>query len=310
MCPSVTSLFEPPRPQPLHYCPYGAPILHLQILNRFEPPMQITAFKALHSHPPPALFLIDPAHAVPAAGSRGRDHSHDVGGAGSTERNPRRDHQKIVGIRHQPLLEGRAASVPQDHVEIVAGLLHPDGHGAVVVEHILLPHVAVAPRVGQFRIDAPAQRQLPRRLLERGNGQHGHTGSRLGGSQYRRSAEGEAHDTLGLDGTRDLTGRDDDGVGGCLVGDGIVLMEHGVVVRIGFDSVDDALLHRYGFLGVLSRSTLGAQHDGVGAVVNGRRDVARLGPRGGRTLDHALEHLRRHDDGLSALPARIDDLLL
>ena len=52
------------------------------------------------------------------------------------------------------------------------------------------------------------------------------------------------------------------------------------------------------------------QHHGIGAVVDGGRDVGRLGPRRRRRLDHRFEHLRRDDHRLAGRRQSADQLLL
>ena len=61
---------------------------------------------------------------------------------------------------------------------------------------------------------------------------------------------------------------------------------------------------------VQSGGGLGRQHHGVRAVVDGVGHVRRLGARGARQADHALEHLRGGDHGLARLAAHADDAFL
>ncbi len=74
--------------------------------------------------------------------------------------------------------------------------------------------------------------------------------------------------------------------------------------------VRDRGLHLHGLHRVLAGRRLAREHHGVGAVVDGVRDVRDLGARGARVADHRVEHLRRGDDGLVGRVALGDDGLL
>ncbi|MPL96820.1 hypothetical protein SDC9_43004 [bioreactor metagenome] len=76
--------------------------------------------------------------------------------------------------------------------------------------------------------------------------------------------------------------------------------------RPGHDALHG--LHRPERIGPLC--SLAGEHDGIGAVKNGVRHIACLGP--GRTgiADHGVQHLGGHDDRLALHPADVDDALL
>ena len=61
---------------------------------------------------------------------------------------------------------------------------------------------------------------------------------------------------------------------------------------------------------IVADRRLGRQHHGVGAVEHGVGDVADLGARRRRGVDHRLQHLRRRDDRGALLDAVADDPLL
>ena len=63
----------------------------------------------------------------------------------------------------------------------------------------------------------------------------------------------------------------------------------------------------YGLDWVFTISGLAAEHNGVGAVVDGVCDIGDLGAGRARVLDHRVEHLRGHDDGLLRLDALADE---
>ena len=63
----------------------------------------------------------------------------------------------------------------------------------------------------------------------------------------------------------------------------------------------------HGLDGVFAIGGLAAEHDGVGAVIDGVCDVGDLGAGRARVLDHRVEHLRGHDDGLLRLNALADE---
>ena len=63
----------------------------------------------------------------------------------------------------------------------------------------------------------------------------------------------------------------------------------------------------YGLDWVFAIGGLAAEHDGVGAVIDGVCDVGDLGAGRSRVLDHRVEHLRGHDDGLLRLNALADE---
>ena len=63
----------------------------------------------------------------------------------------------------------------------------------------------------------------------------------------------------------------------------------------------------YGLDGVFAIGGLAAEHDGVGAVIDGVCDVGDFGAGRARVLDHRVEHLRGHDDGLLRLDALADE---
>ena len=65
--------------------------------------------------------------------------------------------------------------------------------------------------------------------------------------------------------------------------------------------------HRHGLVREAPKRRLPGQHDRVRALSNGDRDVRDLGARRRRVLDHRLEHVRGHDDGLAALAAALHD---
>ena len=74
--------------------------------------------------------------------------------------------------------------------------------------------------------------------------------------------------------------------------------------------IDDARHRLHDDDRVLAHARLTREHDRVGAVQDGVGDVAGLGARGNRVVDHRLEHLRRDDDGLGHAAAEFDGALL
>mmetsp|Transcript_5057 Transcript_5057/g.10206 ORF Transcript_5057/g.10206 Transcript_5057/m.10206 type:complete len:238 (-) Transcript_5057:974-1687(-) len=151
---------------------------------------------------------------------------------------------------------------------------------------------------------------MTRSLLKRRYRQNGHPRTPLRAPKGGGSPQSEADDGLRVNGVGDLTGGRDHGVRGGLFeaeGGGIYVVS---VVSVGLYAIYDALLHGYGFFGVLSCRALGAEHDGVRPVVNCRGHVGGLRPGGSGVVDHALEHLRGDDDRLAHLSASVDDSFL
>jgi len=57
-------------------------------------------------------------------------------------------------------------------------------------------------------------------------------------------------------------------------------------------------------------STFRRKHDGISSIVNGSSDITGFGTGGSRRLNHALQHLCGHHDGLALLTAFVHNLLL
>ena len=76
---------------------------------------------------------------------------------------------------------------------------------------------------------------------------------------------------------------------------------------IGLDAADDAIHHGHGLGRIVTGCTFRRQHDGIGALVDGRGHVRGFGARRGRRVDHGLKHLGGDDHRLSGLPATVDD---
>ena len=106
-----------------------------------------------------------------------------------------------------------------------------------------------------------------------------------------------------LDGAGDRVRRGGDGVGAGRLRRKLGRVHEGVVARVGFDLDRDAVHHLDGLDRKLADGGLGRQHDGVGAVEHGGRDVRHLGARRHRRRGHAFEHLRRDDDRLAGARA-------
>ena len=80
--------------------------------------------------------------------------------------------------------------------------------------------------------------------------------------------------------------------------------------RILFDGADDPGHRLDCGQWVLTDRGFAGQHDRVGAVEHGVRDVGSLSPGRTRVLDHRFEHLGRHDHGFGVLPCHLDGALL
>mmetsp|Transcript_63779 Transcript_63779/g.151005 ORF Transcript_63779/g.151005 Transcript_63779/m.151005 type:complete len:380 (+) Transcript_63779:589-1728(+) len=82
------------------------------------------------------------------------------------------------------------------------------------------------------------------------------------------------------------------------------------IARRVLDLVDDPLLHHHRLQWVPARSRLGREHDRVRAIEDRVGYVARLSAGRDGAVDHALEHLCRHDHRLALPTALSDDIAL
>ena len=85
-----------------------------------------------------------------------------------------------------------------------------------------------------------------------------------------------------------------------------VVLAHLVLFRLFGDG--GHRLHR--FEGIFSRSRFTTQHESVGAVVDSVGNVGHFGASGARIVDHGVEHLRSHDDGLLLHHTFVNNLAL
>ena len=66
----------------------------------------------------------------------------------------------------------------------------------------------------------------------------------------------------------------------------------------------------HGFQRIFAVGRLAAEHQGVGMREDGVGDVRHFGAGGARVVDHRVEHLCRHDDGLVLADTLFDDAAL
>ena len=164
---------------------------------------------------------------------------------------------------------------------------------------------------GQVRINAPVHDHLLNGPLVTGERADGHVRTEVGDQARGAAGGGGDGDALGAhDGGHVHSGHTHDVVddaGAVRVLGGLELRVDGKVL-LGL--VRDVGLHLDGLDRVLAGSGLAGEHDGVGAVIDGVRDVGDLGAGRARVVLHGVEHLGRGDDGLVGRVALGDDLLL
>ena len=211
-------------------------------------------------------------------------HAQDVRRARDLEGHARGQHD-LVGLGREALCHRRPDRAEDRALETV----HARGHHAM---------------------RAPGETEPPRRALERRQRQDRHP--RALARHERGGGAGLAVDADRLDvrGLGDLAGGGDDAVGDGLTVRAARALDDLAVGRVLLDRDRDIVHRPHRLERVLARGALGREHHRVGALVDRGRDVRDLGARRHRRLDHALEHLRRHDHRLRGGAAHADEPLL
>mmetsp|Transcript_21396 Transcript_21396/g.82952 ORF Transcript_21396/g.82952 Transcript_21396/m.82952 type:complete len:753 (-) Transcript_21396:250-2508(-) len=212
--------------------------------------------------------------------------AHQVRRAGRTERHPRDGDDGLPRLGKTFLLRDGA------------------GFGSHLID--------IGRVVDVHRVDAPGQGQAARDAQVRRQAQH-----RRFGALARDAQTGVARTRVADDGAR-MHQRDGmahgaaHGVRGTRAGR-CARARHAhqlLVLWVGFHLGDQAAHHVDRLDRVAARGGFGGQHDGVGAVVDGRGHVGGLGTRGHRARHHRLEHLRGHDHRPPEPAAGAHDALL
>ncbi len=156
----------------------------------------------------------------------------------------------------------------------------------------------------------PGERQHPRGADVRGEGHYRHSASFPRGAKGGRSRRGIGDDGGGADGAGDLRGGGADGIGGGCLQMAMLGIDDAAIDGVFFCYLGDAAHHADRSQRIAPRGAFRRQHDRVRAVINGVGDIGHLGPCRHGGGDHALQHLRRDDDGLARLARAGDDMLL
>ena len=155
-------------------------------------------------------------------------------------------------------------------------------------------------------LGSPAQRELRTHLGDGGEGEKWQRCVQSGEPSYGVTGRREGDESLRVQTLADIArGVGDDASLGARD-----MRERRDPVALGLDGLDDAGHRSNRFHDVLAHGGLAGQHDRVGAVEHGVRDVGCFGSGGTGVLDHRFEHLGRDDDRLGVGARNLNGTLL